>query len=145
MTYYISNNRGPLVFSTQPAKKVEEWMIPAMLELLLKREYETYSPKDAADNIQSILNMDEVFEAVPEPPRQEPRQADVQWWVSQFLQTQAGRNLLNQVGAPLQEQNNSDLNPEEITLSDLLPQLAIPSEWDSEGPNLHSQMTNQPQ
>jgi hypothetical protein len=46
------------------------------------------------------------------------------------------------VGAPLSKQEKSEMNLEEMTLSDLLPQLTIASEWDSEGPNLHSNLSS---
>ena len=143
MIYYLTAT-GPLVFTTQKAEKVEEWMITAMLENLLKREYETYEPKEAADNIQYCLQIDSVFREVPTPPTQEPREADVKWWVDQFLMTEAGQKLQSQVNQPLyQKKMETELNLDEITLSDYLPSLAIASEWDSAGPSLHSQQGSQ--
>ena len=126
MAYYLTAT-GPLVFTTQKAEKVEEWMITAMLENLLKREYEVYNPKDAADNIQYWLQIDSVFREVPTPPTQEPKEADVKWWVQQFLMSEAGQNLLNQVNQPLHKQTEEEkewLN-DDTTLSDLMEGMTI--------------------
>ena len=142
MIYYLTQT-SPLVFTTQKADRVEEWMIPAMLEELLKREYEMYSPKEAKDNLQQILQTDEVFLGVLTPPSKEPTQAEMQMWIQEFLLTEAGRKLLSQAGQPLSKQKKSDLNLEEMILSDLLPELTIASEWDSEGPQMHSEMNSQ--
>ena len=147
---YYQTQTSPLVFTTQKAEKVEEWMIPAMLETLLRREYEMYEPKEAADNLIQILNLDQVFSGVIAPPQEEPHkegeewptQKQIQMWVEDFLISEAGQKLLSQVGQPLSKQENSDLNLEEMTLSDLLPQLTIPSDWDSEGPELHSKLSS---
>lgn len=121
MAYYLTAT-SPLVFTTQKAEKVEEWMITAMLENLLKREYEVYDPKEAADNIQYCLQIDSVFREVPTPPTQEPKDADVKWWVQEFLMSEAGQNLLNQVNQPLHKQTEEEkewLN-DDTTLSDLM-------------------------
>ena len=140
MTYYLTAT-NPLVFTTQKAERVEEWMIPAMLELLLKREYETYSPQEAKANLQDVLQTDQVFREVVTPPEELTPQAS-QLWIQDLLESEAGQMLLNQVGAPLSKQGESEMNLEEMTLSDLLPQLTIASEWDSEGPNLHSNLSS---
>ena len=121
MVYYLTAT-GPLVFTTQKAERVEEWMITAMLENLLKREYETYEPKEAASNIQYCLQIDSVFREVPTPPKEEPKDADVKWWVQEFLMSDAGQNLLNQVNQPLHKQTEEEkewLN-DDTTLSDLM-------------------------
>jgi hypothetical protein len=125
-------------------------MITEMLETLLRREYETYSPQEAADNLSQALSLDQLFSEVIAPPQEKPHKENEEWptpkevrmWVEDFLMSRAGQMLLNQVGAPLSKQENSEMNLEEMTLSDLLPQLTIASEWDSEGPNLHSNMSN---
>jgi hypothetical protein len=140
MTYYQTTT-SPLVFTTQKAERVEEWMIPAMLELLLKREYETYSPQEAKSNLQDVLQTDQVFREVVTPPEELTPQAS-QLWIQDLLESEAGQMLLNQVGVPLSKQGKSEMNLEEMTLSDLLPQLTIASEWDSEGPNLHSNLSS---
>ena len=143
MTYYLTKT-SPLVFTTQKAEKVEEWMIQEMLETLLKREYEMYSPEEAASNLSQVLSLDQVFSGVITPPEKEPKNQEVQSWVEDFLISEAGQKLLNQVDRPLHKQTTEEkeiLN-DETTLSDLLPQLTIASDWDSEGPELHSQMSN---
>jgi hypothetical protein len=116
-------------------------MIPAMLELLLKREYETYSPQEAKANLQHVLQTDQVFREVVTPPEELTPKAN-QLWIQDLMESEAGQRLLNQVGAPLSKQEKSEMNLEEMTLSDLLPQLTIASEWDSEGPNLHSNLSS---
>jgi hypothetical protein len=85
-----------------------------------------------------------VFSGVITPPEKEPKNQEVQSWVEDFLISEAGQKLLNQVGQPLHKQTTEEkeiLN-DETTLSDLLPQLTIASEWDSEGPNLHSNLSS---
>jgi hypothetical protein len=140
MTYYLTAT-NPLVFTTQKAEKVEEWMIQQMLETLLRREYETYSPQEAKSNLQDVLQTDQVFREVVTPPEKLTPQAS-RLWIQDLLESEAGQRLLNQLGAPLSKQEKSEMNLEEMTLSDLLPQLTIASEWDSEGPNLHSNLSS---
>jgi hypothetical protein len=143
MTYYQTAT-SPLVFATQKAEKVEEWMITQMLETLLRREYEIYDPKEAAANLNEALNLDQVFSGVIAPPTNKPKDKEVQMWVEDFLMSEAGQRLLSQVGQPLHKQTTEEQEvlSDETTLSDLLPSLTIASEWDSEGPELHSQMSN---
>ena len=143
MTYYQTKT-SPLVFTTQKAERVEEWMIPVMLETLLRREYETYEPKEAASNLLQILNTDQVFKDVPAPTQEEPTEEYLRWWTTEFLLSEAGTRLLMQTGKLLHEQTEEEkeLLNDETTLSDLLPSLTIASEWDSEGPELHSRMMN---
>jgi predicted transposase YdaD len=140
MTYYLTAT-NPLVFTTQKAERVTESMIIEMLETLLRREYETYSPQEAKSNLQDVLQTDQVFREVVTPPEELTPQAS-QLWIQDLLESEAGQRLLNQLGAPLSKQEKSEMNLEEMTLSDLLPQLTIASEWDSEGPNLHSNLSS---
>ena len=141
MTYYLTKT-NPLVFTTQKAERVTEWMIQDMLELLLKREYEMYEPEEAKSNLQQWLQADQVFLGVLTPPSKEPSEKEVQAWVEDFLMSEAGSRLLSQVGHPLSQQEEPEPHLEEMTLSDLLESLTIASEWDSEGPSLHSQFSN---
>ena len=152
MIYYLTTT-SPLVFTTQKAEKVEEWMIPAMLETLLRREYDMYEAKEAAANLEQVLNQDQVFSGVIAPPREIPHKEDEEWptakeitaWVEDFLMSEAGQKLMSQVGAPLHKitKEEREFLNEETTLSDLLPSLTIASEWDSEGPSLHSRAMEQ--
>jgi hypothetical protein len=129
MTYYLTKT-NPLVFTTQKAEKVEEWMISAMLELLLRREYEMYEPKEAKDNLQYVLQSDEVFNEVIAPPT-ELTQESSRLWIQDLLESKAGRLLLSQVGQPLHKQRPSETSlTDETTLSDLLPSLWNPAEAD---------------
>ena len=144
MTYYLTRT-SPLVFTTQQAERVTEETIQDMLKLLLEREYETYEPKEAQGNILYWLQADEVFREVITPPN-ELTEKSSQAWVEDFLMSEAGQNLLSLVGAPLHKQNpeneEDDWPLEEWTLSDRLESLTYPSEWDSEGPSLHSQFSS---
>jgi hypothetical protein len=126
MTYYQTTT-SPLVFTTQEAEKVEEWMITAMLELLLKREYEQEDPKQASENINLAMEADSMFLEAPEAPRTEPTPKDVQWWVKEMLwYSEAGRILLSQVGEPLQKSKEETYS--EMTLSQYLESLYQPDE-----------------
>jgi hypothetical protein len=133
MTYYQTTT-SPLVFTTQKAERVEEWMIPAMLELLLKREYETYEPEEAASNIQYWLQMDQVFSGVIAPPTKELTPKASQLWIQDLLESEAGQRLLNQVGQPLSEQildeESERLLTDETVLSDLMEGWTYTSEGD---------------
>jgi hypothetical protein len=122
-----------------------------MVKELLRREYQTYETKEAEGNLLYWLQMDEVFEGYPgmlSPKNEEiPSEKDLDWWTDQFLfYTEAGQKLLSVVGAPLHKQNpeneEDDWPLDEWTLSDRLESLTYPSEWDSEGPSLHSQFSN---
>jgi hypothetical protein len=142
MTYYLTKT-SPLVFTTQKAERVEEWMIQDMLELLLKREYEVYEAKEAYSNLMYWIQMDSLFQDVP-ALREEPTSKDVQWWVEQTMWfSELGQKLRSQVGAPLHKQTeDEEYLSDETTLSDLMEGWSNPSEWDSEGPELHSQFSN---
>ena len=148
MTYYLTKT-SPLVFTTQKAERVEEWMIQDMLELLLKREYEMYEPEEAQANILYWMRADEAFRDVAMPPETEPTEKNIRWWIQDFLMSEAGQNLRSQVGAPLHKQildedseEDESFLTDETTLSDLMEGMTYPSEWDSEGTELHSQFSN---
>jgi hypothetical protein len=143
MTYYVTKT-NPLVYTTQKAERVEEWMVQQMLETLLKREYEVYEPREAKSNLQDVLQTDEVFSGAITPPSKAPTDEQTKPWVEEFLMTEAGRLLQRQAGAPLRKLTANETSlVEEMTLSDYLPLLTIASEWDSEGPELHSQTMGQ--
>jgi hypothetical protein len=62
-------------------------------------------------------------------------------WIDNLLQTtEAGSNLLKQVGQPLAkaDKETQEYLNDQSTLSDLLEGMASPSEMDSAGPMLHS-------
>ena len=151
MTYYLTTT-SPLIFTTQKAERVEEWMIQDMLELLLKREYEMYETEDAAENINYWLRADSAFRdamRAPEPLSEQddwqPSQTEITQWVEDLLwQTEAGSNLRSQIGAPLHKQKEEERRylSDETTLSDLMEGMTSPSDWDSAGPEMHSRMSN---
>ena len=150
MTYYLTAT-SPLVFTTQKAERVTESMIRNMLKELLKREYENYLTEEARSNLLYWLRMDEVFSGYPTPPNPKneelPTEKELESWVNEFLYfTSAGKKLLSMRGAKLHQQNPEEEDDqwplEEWTLSDMLESLTYPSEWDSEGPELHSQFSN---
>jgi hypothetical protein len=143
MTYYLTAT-SPLVFTTQKAEKVEEWMIPAMLEYLLKQEYELYEAKEAADNVNYWIQADSLYREVSEVPKEEPSPEQIQSWVNEVMWfTELGQRLRSQVGAPLHEQEASEtFLTEETTLSDLMEGWTHPSEQDSAGPELHSRLSS---
>jgi hypothetical protein len=129
MTYYLTKT-SPLVFTTQKAEKVEEWMIAAMLETLLKREYEMFEPMEARDNLQYVLQADEVFSEVIAPPTELTEESS-RLWIQDLLESRVGQSLLSQVGQPLHKQKSDEaFLTDETTLSDLLPSLWNPAEAD---------------
>ena len=140
MTYYLTAT-SPLVFTTQQAEKVTESMITDMLELLLRREYEMYSPEEAAANVNYWIQTDSLYREVSEALNEEPSPEQIQAWVNEVMWfTELGQRLRSQVGAPLHEQEASEtFLTEETTLSDLMEGWTHPSEQDSAGPELHSQ------
>ena len=131
MTYYLTAT-SPLVFTTQKAEKVTESMITDMLELLLRREYEMYSPEEAAANVNYWIQTDSLYREVSEAPNEEPRPEQIQAWVDETMWfTELGQRLRSQVGAPLHEQEASEtFLTEETTLSDLMEGWTYPSEGD---------------
>ena len=154
MTYYLTQT-SPLVFTTQKAEKVTESMIMDMLELLLKREYEMYSPEEAVANITYWTGMDGAFNYLSRPPMPKdeededwmPTDKQIRNWCQELLfETEyAGPSLLNQIGEPLHKQildedseEDESFLTDETTLSDLLEGLTYPAEGDHAGPELHS-------
>jgi hypothetical protein len=142
MTYYQTKT-SPLVFTTQKAEKVTEPMLEQMVELLLKREYEMFDPKDAAENLSHWLTADAVFQGAAAPPEKEPTDKEINLFVESLLsETVAGQRWLNQVGQPLHRQTKAEqeLLNDETVLSDLLESLTDPPEDDNEGPMMHSRI-----
>ena len=144
MTYYLTAT-SPLVFTTQQAEKVTESMITDMLELLLRREYEMYSPEEAAANVNYWIQADSLYREVSEAPNEEPRPEQIQAWVDETMWfTELGQRLRSQVGAPLHQQSKEETYlTDETTLSDLMEGWTYPSEQDSAGPELHSRLSSQ--
>lgn len=149
MTYYVTET-SPLVFTTdKEEKKVTEATIERMLLLLLRREFEMYESKEAVENLNYWLGEDSAFRSWGAPhtvpsewtEKEIPTEQEMWEWMTEFLHsTEAGSNLLSQIGEPLteaDEDSQSYLN-DETTLSDQLEGMANPSEMDSAGPMMHS-------
>jgi predicted transposase YdaD len=143
MTYYLTAT-SPLVFTTQKAEQVTESMITDMLELLLRREYEMYSPEEAAANVNYWIQADSLYREVSEVPQREPTQEQIQAWANEVMWfTEPGQRLRSQVGTPLHKQEASEtFLTDETTLSDLMEGWTYPSEQDSAGPELHSRLSS---
>jgi hypothetical protein len=143
MTYYLTAT-SPLVFTTQQAEKVTESMITDMLELLLRREYEMYSPEEAAANVNYWIQTDSLYREVSEAPKEEPSPEQIQAWVDETMWfTGLGQRLRSQVGVPLHQQSKKETYlTDETTLSDMMEGWTYPSEQDSAGPELHSRLSS---
>jgi hypothetical protein len=142
MTYYLTKT-SPLVFTTQKAERVKEWMIQDMLELLLKREYELEEPEYAADNINLALQVDSLFREVPQAPRKEPTQEEVQSWAEEVMWfTELGQLLQSQIGEPLHKQTKEETESlnDETVLSNLLESWTPPQDGDHAGPESYSKI-----
>ena len=129
-TYYVTNTI-PLIFATVKTEKVTERTIEQMLLMLLKREFEIYEPQDAVENLNLWLREDSAFRSWGTPltiptnweEKEMPKEQEMWDWMVEFLySTEAGSNLLNQVGQPLIEANveSREYLNDETTLSDML-------------------------
>ena len=133
MKYFVTRENSeihPMVFSTQKAELMEEHLLMGMLEFLMKREYETYGEKTAQENINYQLEINQAFNGVEKAPKAQkdglPSSKDILEWSQDLLyMTNAGQNLLNQVGAKLYPAKTEDEKwlTEEAMLSDLLGRL----------------------
>ena len=150
MTYYVTKT-SPLIFATEKAEKVTEATIEQMLLLLMTREFQEYEPQDAVNNLNQWLQEETSFLSqweggqltVPSKWKEVemPKEQEMMEWINNLLQTtEAGNNLLRQVGQPLTKADKEvqEYLNDQTTLSDLLEGMASPSEMDSAGPMLHS-------
>lgn len=145
MAYYLTST-SPLVFTTQKAEKVTEEIILNMLELLLKREYKYYTPREVLDNITYWTQIDSSFNYLSRPPMPKdenlmdddwmPTDMEIRNWCIELLfETEyAGFILKKQIGQPLHKQildEDSDEDEsyltDETVLSDLMEGLTYPS------------------
>ena len=125
-----------MVFTPQKADRMEDYLIMGMLVLLMKREYETYGPEEAQENINYQLSLSSVFSGAMQAPKPKegeeiPSQKQMEDWAHElYFFTDAGINLNNQEGAKLYpaETEEEKWLTEEATLSDFLESL-----WTAEG------------